>query len=246
MRGPDYRCDPFLLQPQYLLQYLGYDTMRSLACALDLPVGNLIFGDGFLLRRLYPICAEVSEPVDEHDLGSCAFGRVGSSPTFRTTPTMPRRRNTQTQELDLHGLSWPEARRQFIDFYNNALASGKRRTRLEIIHGWGASGQGGVLRNRLRRFLVGCRDSLEFTPGEDADGNRGCTYVTPLEPLPDANNALAEAIWDFCRRPRAMSKVAGQFRRHGDPQVLAAVRYLKKQGRLIEIQRGRSATLEAR
>ena len=162
------------------------------------------------------------------------------------TPTMPRRRKSTTQELDLHGLSWPEARRQFVEFYNNALTSGKRRARLEIIHGWGASGQGGVLRNRLRRFLAGCRDSLEFTPGEEIDGNRGCTYVTPLEPLPDAGDALAEAIWDFCRHPRSMSKVAGQFRRHGDPRVLAAVRYLKKQGRLVETQRGRSSILEAR
>ena len=25
---------------------------------------------------------EVSEPVDEHDLGSCAFGRGGSTPPF--------------------------------------------------------------------------------------------------------------------------------------------------------------------
>ena len=158
---------------------------------------------------------------------------------------MPRRRKSQTQELDLHGLTWPEARRQFVEFYNGVFLSGKRRVRLEIIHGWGASGQGGVLRNRLRRFLAGCRESLEFTPGEEVDGNRGCTYVTPLEPLPDANNALAEAIWDFCHHPRAMSKVAGQFRRYGDPQVLAAVRYLKKQGRLIETRKGSAAVLEA-
>lgn len=158
---------------------------------------------------------------------------------------MPRRGKSQTQILDLHGLSWPEARRQFVDFYNN-LASGKGRGQLEVIHGWGASGQGGVLRNRLRRFLAGYRESLEFTPGEDIDGNRGCTYVTPIEPIPDASDALAEAIWDFCRRPRAMSKVAGQFRRHGDPQVLSAVRYLKKQGRLIETQKGSASTLEAR
>ena len=158
---------------------------------------------------------------------------------------MPRRRKSQTQVLDLHGLSWPEARKRFVDFYN-ALVSGKGRARLEIVHGWGASGHGGVLRNRLRRFLSAYPESLEFTPGEEVDGNRGCTYVTPLEPLPDATDALAEAIWDFCRRPRAMSKVAGQFRRHGDPQVLAAMRYLKKQGRLIETNKGGASLLEAR
>ena len=102
------------------------------------------------------------------------------------------------------------------------------------------------MRNRLRRFLAGYRESLEFTPGEEVDGNRGCTYVTPLEPLPDASDALSEAIWDFCRHPRAMSKVAGQFRRHGDPQVLAAVRYLKKQGRIVETRKGNAPLLEAR
>ena len=176
-------------------------------------------------------------------LRACGFE---SHLPHHTTQPMPRRRKSQNLILDLHGLSWPEARRQFVEFYNNALASGKRRTQLEIIHGWGASGQGGVLRNRLRRFLAGFPESLEFTPGENIDGNRGCTYVSPIESIPDADNALAEAIWDFCRRPRALSKVAGQFRRHGDPQVLSAVRYLKKQGRLIETQKGSASTLEAR
>ena len=158
---------------------------------------------------------------------------------------MPRRRKTSTRELDLHGQTWPEARRLFVDFYNDALSSGQRRVRLTIIHGWGASGSGGVLRTRLRKFLAGFRDNLEFTPGEDVDGNRGCTYVIPSDYLPDANHTLAEAIWDYCRKPRSISKVAGQFRRHGDPQVMDAVRHLKKQGRLIETRKGSSAVLEA-
>ena len=161
-------------------------------------------------------------------------------------PAMPRRRNTQTRELDLHGQTWPEARRLFVDFYNQALSSGRGRGELTIIHGWGASGQGGTLRSRLRHFLSGFRDSLEFTPGEDVDGNRGCTYVTPLEHLPDADNPLAEAIWDYCQRPRAASKVMGRFRRHGDPQVMDAVRHLKKQARLTETHNGKTPILESR
>ena len=159
---------------------------------------------------------------------------------------MPRRRNAQIRELDLHGQSWPEARRLFVDFYNQAISSGKGRVQLTIIHGWGASGTGGTLRSRLRRFLSGYPESLEVTPGEDIDGNRGCTYVTPLEHLPDANNTLAEAIWDYCRQPRAMSKVVGRFRRHGDPQVMEAVRHLKKQARLAETHKGKTTMWEAR
>ena len=159
---------------------------------------------------------------------------------------MTPRRNPPIRELDLHGLTWPEAREEFVDFYNDALASGKGRVRLTIIHGWGASGQGGALRTRLRRFLAGSRDSLEFALGEEVDGNRGCTYVTPLEPLPDANNALAEAIWDYCRRPRATTKVFGMFRRHGDPQVMKAVQYLKKQARLTETRKGKTTMWAAR
>ena len=159
---------------------------------------------------------------------------------------MTPRRNTTAWELDLHGYTWSEARTRFVDFYNQALASGKGRVELTIIHGWGASGQGGTLRSRLRHFLSGFRDNLEFTPGEDVDGNRGCTYVTPLENLPDANNPLAEAIWDYCQRPRATSKVMGRFRRHGDPQVMEAVRHLKKQARLTETHNGKTPIWESR
>ena len=36
----------------------------------------------------YPLCGGVSELADEHDLGSCAARRAGSSPAFPTTITL--------------------------------------------------------------------------------------------------------------------------------------------------------------
>ena len=57
--------------------------------------------------------------------------------------------------LDLHGLTWTEAQAAFIDFYNGAVrqASGNAGSRLDVVHGYGSTGTGGVLRTRLRGFL---------------------------------------------------------------------------------------------
>ena len=127
--------------------------------------------------------AEVSESVDEHDLGSCAFGRVGSSPTFRTTlsfsvdevspqasaglePQMTPRRNTTAWELGpsrwLHVVHGRPADCSSISTTKRSLQA-RAGSNSRVIHGWGASGQGGTLRSRLRQFLSGYRDSLEFT-----------------------------------------------------------------------------------
>ena len=42
--------------------------------------------------------------------------------------------------------------REFVRFYNACVRSGYRG-RLEVIHGYGSTGGGGVIREELRRFL---------------------------------------------------------------------------------------------
>jgi len=139
-----------------------------------------------------------------------------------------------TDKLDLHGQTWHEALPAFIDFYNDAVRrpGGGSGLRLEIVHGYGSTGVGGVLRTRLRKFLESQSDKLTFTPGEHFDGNHGHTVVVPQTPLPDTVSLLAEDILEFCATGKSQSKIVGKFRRHGQPSVLEAIRSLESQKRL--------------
>ncbi|MBI2166598.1 MAG: Smr/MutS family protein [Chloroflexi bacterium] len=141
--------------------------------------------------------------------------------------------------LDLHGLTWTEAQAAFIDFYNSAVhLAGGNAGRLDVVHGYGSTGTGGVLRTRLRGFLDRHKSYLEFQPGENVDGNRGHTIVVPLKPLPSLGDQLVEEIWAYCERPRAQSKIIGKFRRHGEIEVLRAIKVLEKQQRLRALTHG--------
>ena len=138
------------------------------------------------------------------------------------------------RELDLHGRTWAEAQQEFVYFYNHSLdqATDPTGVQLRVIHGYGATGEGGVIRKRLRAFLEKHGDRLEFTPGESMDGNQGCTVVQPMKRLPDEDESLAEAIRNYCEQPRTQSKVVGKFRKHGQPKIMQAIKLLEKQGRL--------------
>ena len=151
-----------------------------------------------------------------------------------------------SRELDLHGRTWPEAVEAFIDFYNGALrSSGSNGSKLTVVHGYGSSGVGGVLRTRFRAFLQRHEGRLEFTPGEQVDSNPGQTIVTPLKFLPVAGELLAEQVWEYCERPKTMSKITGKFRRYGQPRVAEAVRLLETQRRLRTTVKGKARVYQA-
>ncbi len=149
--------------------------------------------------------------------------------------------NMKTFEIDVHGLTWSESLEEFISIYNGSLSDQQELDSIEIrvIHGYGSTGEGGTLRRRLRGFLSRASSYLEFTPGEEVDGNQGLTIVHPIQQLPAINDWLGESILEYCLRPKSLSKVVGKFRRHGQPGVLQAVRKLEKQGRLEKIRKGR-------
>ena len=152
-------------------------------------------------------------------------------------------------ELDLHALTWHEALPAFIDFYNESIrqSAGGPAGRLDVIHGYGSSGAGGVLRNRLRGFLEehAAQGRLEFTPGEHTDANPGHTLVLPIQPLPEINELLAAEVLAYCVRPRTLSKISGKFRRHGEPAVKVAIDSLVRQRRLRTTGKGSRKTYEA-
>ena len=137
-------------------------------------------------------------------------------------------------EIDLHGLPSKDALRTFMDAYAEALDGVGNPTgvQLRVVHGYGSTGEGGVIRSRLRGFCRRFEDYLEFTAGEEIDGNRGCTIVSPKKRLPDTHEMLAEDTWDYCKQARSRSKVMGKFRRYGQPLIMQAIRSLEKQGRM--------------
>ena len=152
-------------------------------------------------------------------------------------------------ELDLHEQTWHEARQDFIEFYNDWLrgAGVGPAAAIDVIHGYGSSGAGGVLRKRLRIFLAeqALQGRLEFIPGERVDANLGHTVVRPIAPLPVAFDLLAGEILIYCARPRTLSKITGKFRRHGEPAVKAAIDSLVRQRRLRAVGKNSRKTYEA-
>lgn len=120
--------------------------------------------------------------------------------------------------------------------YNQHLQRG--RSCIDVVHGYGSSGTGGVIKRRLRALLAAHAGQLSFVRGEDLDHNPGHTEVHPRNPLPTAADELATAIIDYCSNARTLEKIAGRFRRHGMPAVQAAVRTLTASGRLRSAQRG--------
>lgn len=120
--------------------------------------------------------------------------------------------------------------------YNQHVQRG--RSCIDVVHGYGSSGTGGVIKRRLRALLTARAGQLSFVRGEDLDQNPGHTEVHPRNPLPTAADDLATAIIDYCSNARTLEKIAGRFRRHGMPAVQAAVRTLTASGRLRSAQRG--------
>ena len=146
-----------------------------------------------------------------------------------------------TLEMDLHGKTWPEALQEFVDAYNKAVQPGGHTCRLlRVVHGYGSTGGPGILRTRFRKFLEKHDSRLEFVTGEKADGNPGYTIVTPKHPLPGADAALCELVWDYCEQGRTLNKIVGQFRRYGNPRVQQAVRSLEGQRRLRKTAKAKS------
>ncbi len=162
---------------------------------------------------------------------------------------MPASHVDRNPEIDLHELTWQEALPAFIDFYNESIrqAAGGPAVRLDVIHGYGSSGAGGVLRKRLRVYLQehAAHGRLEFTPGELADANPGHTFVLPYQPLPSASDLLAAGILAYCARPRTLSKISGKFRRHGEPTVKATIDSLVRQRLLRTAGKGSRKVYEA-
>jgi hypothetical protein len=139
-------------------------------------------------------------------------------------------------QLDLHGLTVAEAVDRFVEQYNLRVQRGQRGC-WTVVHGYGSSGAGGAIRQRLRGLLNHHRDRLRFEPGEQY-GNPGWTWVYPQLALPDRQERLALAILGYCVAPKAEAKIVAKFADHGGGQVKAAIRLLVNQDRVRALRHG--------
>jgi len=153
------------------------------------------------------------------------------------------------RRIDLHGLTVDDAIRTFVDRYNALFADGYRG-RIEVIHGYGSSGEGGVIRTKLRSFLAAHRDRFKHLSEGDAIGNPGVTFIEAKGRLPQMRSAGSEleiAILAFCSTPKTEAKILTKFvGRFGDPAIRTAIRQLTAEGLLEATREGREMKYVAR
>lgn len=147
-------------------------------------------------------------------------------------------------ELDVHGFTVPQAIEAFVGLYNREVAAQTRRE-IHVIHGYGSSGEGGAIRDRLRAYLHRFATHLDWIEGETLQRNPGLTVVRPRRPLPDALSQLASEILAYCQPGKTMGQIINKFRRHGESQLKEAVRELEKTGRLKVVSKGKHKKYEA-
>jgi hypothetical protein len=152
---------------------------------------------------------------------------------------------TETQSVDLHERTVPEAIREFVRFYNDCVRS-NYRGRIEVIHGYGSTGAGGVIRKKLREYLAAHAEKLGSYLAGDSLGNPGVTIVYAKNLLPASPgggktasllNAAQEAIRKYCETPKAKERILIKLRgRFGDRVVAAEIRNMLVSGALEEIR----------
>lgn len=85
-------------------------------------------------------------------------------------------------ELDLHGLTAPEARVAVWEFLAHARAGGKRCLRIVHGKGHGSHQRRPVLKNKVNLWLRQREDVLAFCSARAADGGTGAVYVLLRSP----------------------------------------------------------------
>jgi hypothetical protein len=152
---------------------------------------------------------------------------------------------TESRSVDLHQLTVPEALREFVRFNNDCVRS-NYLGRIEVIHGYGSTGAGGVIRKKLREYLAAHAESFGSFLAGDGLGNPGVTivYTKKLLPLSPGGagamplpNAAQEAIRKYCSTPKARERILIKLRgRFGDRVLSAGIRCLLNSGVLEEIR----------
>jgi len=123
-----------------------------------------------------------------------------------------------------------DAEADFRRFYNSVFKQG-RKGMIKVIHGFGSSGQGGVIRSRLRGLMFANRSAMTIVLGEAYD-NPGVTFVEPRRLIPTSEDRLAGEVVAFCSTPKPYDRIEKKFARHGAAVVRKTVESLIRNGSL--------------
>ena len=151
--------------------------------------------------------------------------------------------SSSNNDLDLHGFTVAEAIEQFVLHYNTRVDNNQFGC-WKIIHGYGSTGAGGIIRVKLRAFLDEHLDKLRYEIG-DSYGDPGWTWVYPKVHLPDQRERMAASILSFCSEPKTEEKILMEFIRMGEAHVKQAVRSLAKQRKLKTVNTGAKIQYQA-
>ena len=115
------------------------------------------------------------EPMETESGDELSFARPGvQRAQFRK---MRKGQYAIRSELDLHGMTTAQARRQLVAFLHESRMRGERCVR--IIHGKGYNSpdRRPVLKSRLNVWLQQCDEVLAFCSAPLRDGGTGAAYV---------------------------------------------------------------------
>jgi len=141
-------------------------------------------------------------------------------------------------KINLHGYTVDKALDHFITTCNFWRQKNKD-IEICIIHGYGSGGEGGKIRSSIRKYLSQQKDKIEWSKGEQINGNAGVTFVKLGQELPEPYENLAQDILKYCITPKTKKKIASYFRKHGDQRTLKAIKYLEKNNQLKIVWKGK-------
>jgi hypothetical protein len=135
-----------------------------------------------------------------------------------------------------------EALNALVSFCNRVHLSGYRGW-VTVVHGYGSTGMGGGIRQRVRTLVSHHRDALECQFNDAV--NPGSTDLRILKPLPERPNgftALGQQIMDFCRTPKEETRIGNKFHRLPVGELRAVLKELQVSGNLSVVKmNGRKA-----
>ncbi len=140
-------------------------------------------------------------------------------------------------ELDLYGLSVSEALATVVAKYNALLGTEHRE--LVVVHGYGSSGEGGVLKHRIRSFLQSAKVSFR-TEQDGFHGNRGQTVVLIGNSLLSVGQGLEDKMLDYCTIAKTKEKIFAKFHKSGTKALREAFSALVSKGLLKQRWKGKN------
>ncbi len=135
--------------------------------------------------------------------------------------------------LDLHNYQTKEAIKETVAFLNSNL-----NQEIKIIHGYGSSGKGGILKEKIRNFLEKNEDKMEIHYGERLRFNPGCTIVKLKKKITDnSGNDLKDQIKNFCTIAKPKEKIYNKFFKINSQEIDRILKELETEKVLQQIKK---------